>query len=361
MQKSIKASGFALGLACFLALVFFSTLPDAYALNAAKVGASPSDPSYRLNLESQGAGTPNLIGGGVFVPLAFKPDRLSYLDFLVNINLGDYGTSSSIINTRVKGGTLSASLRAGYRWLNPQGSWMYGLYSGIDTRRMATGEADTGVDVWGSRSVTFKQYALGLETATDRFFLEAYALVPFGTTEYILNSVYDGGALNTYGASLGYRFENGVTGSLGYYHQHGDQRTADGAGQSASVSIDTSRQLQLALELTKDKAFGTQVSGKLIFYPGVQPTASAKGLLAKLITPPSQRNVRVHDATCLSWDQFGCNRWSVDPPPWPPDPGGPFCMGYGPIFVSLDVPAKMGCTYYCYCDGWHNCGGRCRY
>jgi hypothetical protein len=40
-----------------------------------------------------------------------------FLDALANVNLADFGNSSSIINTEVAGTTISTSTRLGYRWL----------------------------------------------------------------------------------------------------------------------------------------------------------------------------------------------------------------------------------------------------
>ena len=52
----------------------------------------------------------------------------------LNANFADYENNSSIINTDVAGTTISTSSRLGYRWLNGDRSWMYGLNAGYDSR-----------------------------------------------------------------------------------------------------------------------------------------------------------------------------------------------------------------------------------
>ena len=56
-----------------------------------------------------------------------------FADVLLNANFADYGNDSSIINTEVAGTTISTSSRLGYRWLNGDRSWMYGLNAGYDS------------------------------------------------------------------------------------------------------------------------------------------------------------------------------------------------------------------------------------
>ena len=55
----------------------------------------------------QGAGTPNEMGIGGFLPLSVGANTVFFLDALANVNLPDIGTSSSIINTEVAGTTLT--------------------------------------------------------------------------------------------------------------------------------------------------------------------------------------------------------------------------------------------------------------
>jgi hypothetical protein len=99
----------------------------------------------------QGAGTPNQAGIGGFLPIAVGENSVFFADVLLNANFADRAGESSIINTDVAGTTISTSTRLGYRWLNGDRSWMYGLNAGYDSRPMNTGNADVGVS-FGVRS-----------------------------------------------------------------------------------------------------------------------------------------------------------------------------------------------------------------
>ena len=109
----------------------------------------------------QGAGTPNQAGIGGFLPLSVGENSVFFADVLLNANFADYGGNSSIINTTVAGTTISTSSRLGYRWLNGDRSWMYGLNGGYDSRPMNTGGTDTdkgnrhsAADTWQARHFT---------------------------------------------------------------------------------------------------------------------------------------------------------------------------------------------------------------
>ena len=145
----------------------------------------------------QGAGTPNQAGIGGFLPLSVGENSVFFADVLLNANFADYGNDSSIINTTVAGTTISSSSRLGYRWLNNDRSWMFGVNAGYDSRPMNTGNADTGVDVTGKRDVFFQQVAAGLEAVSETWNFNAYGLFPMGDTEQVLNDRYLGGALWT--------------------------------------------------------------------------------------------------------------------------------------------------------------------
>ena len=124
----------------------------------------------------QGAGTPNQAGIGGFLPLSVGENSVFFADVQANVNFADYGNDSSIINTTVAGTTISTSSRLGYRWLNSDRSWMYGLNAGYDSRPMATGDADTGVSVTDKSSVFFQQVAVNAEAVSDSWNFNAYAL-----------------------------------------------------------------------------------------------------------------------------------------------------------------------------------------
>ncbi len=109
-------------------------------------------PQVGVQGQTQGAGTPNEAGIGGFLPLIVGKNSVFFADVLANANFADFNNYSSIINTTVAGTTISTSSRLGYRWLNGDRSWMYGINAGYDTRPMSTGPADTGIPVYASRT-----------------------------------------------------------------------------------------------------------------------------------------------------------------------------------------------------------------
>jgi hypothetical protein len=86
----------------------------------------------------QGAGIPNELGIGGFLPLAVGNNSVFFVDSLANVYLADYGISSITLIIEVAGTTISTSTRLGYRWLNSIHSWMVGVNVGHDRRSMAT-------------------------------------------------------------------------------------------------------------------------------------------------------------------------------------------------------------------------------
>ncbi|WP_371820446.1 hypothetical protein [Synechococcus sp. NB0720_010] len=97
-------------------------------------------PRFGFQGQTQGAGTPNEVGVGGFLPIAVGDNSVFYADVEANANLADMGYSS-IVNTQVDGVTVSTSSRLGYRWLNDDRSWMFGINGGYDSRPMNTGDA----------------------------------------------------------------------------------------------------------------------------------------------------------------------------------------------------------------------------
>lgn len=254
--------------------------------------------------QTQGAGTPNEMGIGGFLPLSVGANTVFFLDALANVNLPDIGNSSSIINTEVAGTTISTSTRLGYRWLNSNRSWMFGVNAGYDSRPMATGPADTGVIVTGSRTPFFQQIAAGLEAVSNTWNFNAYALVPVGTTNAQLNSVYQGGTLDTYGLDVGYAITPDLKASIGYYYQDGDLNTADGSGVNGRLSYNISNGLTAGINLSYDQAFDTRFSADLRYRFGSNGYGSPKKqqpvvmpVIQALSSTPVNRDVRAHDAT----------------------------------------------------------------
>ena len=256
-------------------------------------------PSIGLQGALQGAGTPNQAGIGGFLPLAVGDNSVWYLDALVNAHFGDRDGYSSIINTDVGGG-YSTSTRLGYRWLNGDRSWMYGLNAGYDTRSLKSGDVDTGLNVTNKKTVGFQQIALNAQAVSDGWTFNGYGLIPVGDVEQKLNSVYEAGALNTYGLDVGYFITPSLQAFVGYYYQHRDQEEVDGSGIIGRLAYAINNNLTLAANLSYDDAFDTRFSADLTCRfdasgsadKGISKTNNA---VEALKSTSSNRNVRVHD------------------------------------------------------------------
>ena len=256
----------------------------------------------------QGAGTPNQAGIGGFLPISVGDNSVFFFDALVNANFADREGDSSIINTDVAGATISTSTRLGYRWLNSDRSWMYGLNAGYDSRPMNTGNADTGLPLFGTeRNVFFQQVAVNAEAVSNDWNFNAYALIPVGDTEQVLNWAYDGGALDTYGIDVGYFITPALNASVGYYYQHGDLGSADGSGVLGRLAYDISSGLTAGVNVSYDEAFDTKVSADIkVVFGGPKTTAERKEVqqhpvIIALTSTPSNRDVRVHDQPWWAW------------------------------------------------------------
>ncbi len=258
----------------------------------------------------QGAGTPNQAGIGGFLPLSVSDNSVWFLDALINANFADRAGESSIINTDVAGGTVSTSTRLGYRWLNGDRSWMYGLNAGYDSRSVKSGDADTGVNVTNKRTVGFQQIALNAEAVSNSWTLNGYGLIPVGDVEQRLNSAYNAGALNTYGLDVGYFISPQLHASVGYYYQHRDQEEVDGSGALGRLAYEMTSGVTAGLNISYDKAFDTRVSADIkVRFGGASTTAKRKEVqrlpvINALTSTPSNRDVRVHDScgACDPWD-----------------------------------------------------------
>jgi hypothetical protein len=137
-----------------------------------------SNPPLVFKVHCKGAGTPNQAGIGGFLPLSVGENSVWFLDALVNANFADREGYSSIINTDVAGGTVSTSTRIGYRWLNGDRSWMFGLNGGYDSRPVKSGGTDTGISVTDKRTAFFQQIALNAEAVSIAGHSTAYGLLP---------------------------------------------------------------------------------------------------------------------------------------------------------------------------------------
>ena len=307
MQRSINLS-LSLGGAAALAIANTPLLPAAAqeADAAEDLGGVMSislkdvvKPTIGFQGALQGAGTPNQAGIGGFLPLSVGENSVWFLDALVNVNLADRDGESSIINTDVDGG-FSTSTRLGYRWLNGDRSWLYGLNAGYDSRTIKSGNADTNIPVFDKQTIFFNQVAINAEAVSNSWTFNGYGLIPFGDVEQKLNSVYDAGALNTYGLDLGYFITTQLHASAGYYYQHRDQENVDGSGVRGRLAYDISQGLTTGVNISYDQTYDTRVSADLqVRFGGPSTTATKKkkweNPTIALTSSPKNRDVRVHD------------------------------------------------------------------
>ena len=260
----------------------------------------------------QGAGTPNQAGIGGFLPLSVGENSVWFLDALVNANFADREGESSIINTDVDGG-ISTSTRLGYRWLNEDRSWMYGLNAGYDSRTVESGDADTNIPVFDKQTIFFNQIAFNAEAISNSWTFNGYGLIPIGDVEQKLNSHYDAGALNTYGLDIGYFFSPALKASAGYYYQHRNQEGVDGSGVRGRLAYDITQGLTAGINVSYDEAFDTRVSADLSArFGGANTTAAKKKTwemptIHSLTSTPQNRDVRVHDCTSMFWGAMKVN------------------------------------------------------
>jgi len=266
--------------------------------------------TLKLGLQGalQGSGTPNEAGVGLFLPLKVGSKHVIYFDFMANANFGDFNKyidkpldyTSSIINTTVSGTTVSTSTRLGYRWLNNDNSWMLGFNTGVDTRPMATAYADNGLVINSSRTVFFRQAVIDFEMISPKWGINACSLFPNGNTEQRLNNIYEGGALTTYGANVGYSLNDKTIVKAGYYYQDGDLDSADGPGALAQFLYYLSNDLSLRASISYDEAWETNIAVGFLWRTAqrkhsVQADKALRNWGKIFTSTPDNRNVRVHD------------------------------------------------------------------
>ncbi len=275
--------------------------------------------NFGIQAETQGAGTPNEVGVGGFIPLSTGDNNVFYADMEANANLADFSGYSSIVGTEVDGITVSTSSRLGYRWLNSDRSWMFGFNAGYDSRPMNTGDAEPFHPIkrryqhlfhpsiqyaTNPRDVFFQQVAAGLEAVSSTWNFNAYALVPIGETEQRLNSHYNGGALDTYGLDVGYFITPDINALVGYYYQQGDLGDGDSSGVKARLAFSVAQGVEFGGNYSYDDAFAARASADITIRLGWTSKKDSPSKEEKIINEaqivglslsPQHRNVRVHD------------------------------------------------------------------
>ena len=277
----------------------------------------------------QGAGTPNQAGIGGFIPLHVGNNSVTYVDVLANANFSDYNGLSSIGTTKVAGTTISTSTRLGYRWLNGDRSWMFGVNAGYDSRPMNTGGTDNGIPVTDSQAPFFQQVALNLEAKSDKFSASAYGLVPVGKygagtgNVAIINDSFIADNLSTYGLDIGYKISPSIQLALGGYYQldEKDQYELLGAqsfGLKTGLNYDITNELQAGVIYSYDENFESRITGNLKWrFGGDSKTKKSESVIAvypviqALSATPENRDVRVANNPCIGIN-FGQRQAPLD-------------------------------------------------
>ena len=160
------------------------------------------------------------------------------------------------------------------------------------------------MNVTSKKTVGFQQIALNAEAVSNGWTFNGYGLIPVGDVEQKLNSVYQGGALNTYGLDVGYFITPSLQASFGYYYQHRDQEDVDGSGVRGRLAYGITQGLTAGVNISYDEAFDTRVSADIKWRfntnggPGKEIPKTNAAVTA-LTSTPSNRDVRVHDGFCL--------------------------------------------------------------
>lgn len=266
-------------------------------------------PDFGFQGETQGAGTPNQAGVGGFLPLKINENSVWFVDALANVNFADFNTAnSSLGDTQLDGLTISTSTRLGYRWLNADRSWMFGINAGYDSRPVKSGDTVNGYKVKDLQTPLFQQVAVTAEAVHKKWNTNAYALIPIG--EYglgsdnvaILNSHAGASALTTFGFKIGYAITDNWELGAGYYYEMDEKSgpifpdSSEGSGVQAALTYNVNNQLVAGVTYSYDNYFESRVSGKLTwrFNGGKAKKIAAKApVLLGLGAVPDNRNVRV--------------------------------------------------------------------
>ena len=266
-------------------------------------------PNIGFQGQTQGAGTPNQAGIGGFMTLAVGENSIWFVDALANANFPDFNAAnSSLGGTVLDAFTISTSTRLGYRWLNGDRSWMFGINAGYDSRPVKSGDTVSGYKVYDQQTPFFQQVAVSAEAIHKKWDLNAFALIPIG--EYgpgsdkvaNLNSLAGASPLTTIGLKVAYAISDQWKLGADYYYEV-DEKSApeypdyvDGSGLQASLSYNINHQLEAGVLYSYDDYFESRVSGNLTWrFKGYKATAEIRKspVLQRLGNKPDNRNVRV--------------------------------------------------------------------
>ena len=127
---------------------------------------------------------------------------------------------------------------------------------GYDSRPLTPGPTDTGVSVADEKTVFFQQLALNVEAVSDKWSFNGYGLLPVVDVEQRINSVYQAGALATFGFDHSRSITPSLSASVGSYYQHRNEENVDGIGSSSaymqSTMIFNQRSSLMMMHLKRD-------------------------------------------------------------------------------------------------------------
>lgn len=239
--------------------------------NTTKAPAPKVEATGGIRFQSQGAGTANTVSGYLFAPLSqSKNGSLYFLDFSANLNLGGVAPQANTVNAGV-------STRLGYRWLQPDQSWIFGVNAGVDTRpaySQYTFQAGVGAEAL-SRSLEFRLngyipfannsdlFATGWTNAAltgDRLVLDGYNqyVVAIGGVDFeagVPLKTWKNGSLWTYAA---------------FYYLNGDYLNGS-SGIRGRAEVRVGSQLAIGATVSYDNIFDTQATGYVRY--GAKPIA----------------------------------------------------------------------------------------
>tara|TARA_B100001057_G_C22843191_1_gene947927 strand:- start:1569 stop:2678 length:1110 start_codon:yes stop_codon:yes gene_type:complete len=243
--------------------------------------------------QSQGAGTPNSLSAGGFIPFSPKKDSTWFLDTNLKADIAD-SNGSSILNGQVDETNFSTSTRLGYRWLNKHIDKMYGIYGGYDNRTLKSGDV-ASYSITDQKEVSLSQLAFGVEAVTDTWKLNTYALLPNENSVERINSHYKAAAIKTIGINVGKQLTPKIDYSLEYYYQSSNLDES-GSGLKGRFDYDLGGGLTVGVNLSSDDIFNTRVSADFNYLFGSKASYDKKDsvLVDSMQSSPSNRDVKVH-------------------------------------------------------------------
>ena len=261
--------------------------------------------NWYFQARTQSSGTPNQVGIGIFRPLHLKTNSLSFFDFQINSEFGDFDGAkwsylvdklfdgSSILNTEVASFGFNTSTKVGKRWKSNQGSSIYGLNIGYETRLMKTAAADNAI-VYNPSQAFFSQLSFELEARNERWSVNPYSLIPITEEDKPLNDTYIGSPITTSGIDLGLNINKNWNTIIGFYFQELDLYLREEIGFKGRISYTKPKNYNIGVNISHDNTFDTRVSAD-IKYSFNNAAKRKKGLNNRLLKSPNNRNIRVHD------------------------------------------------------------------